>query len=175
MTGQVWGWESLLNTGSTRDCYRYRCDLDNVPVPCTLCSACEVSYSYDTVEEVRSGCGVSWVRVMWRHVPLSLHLLHLLLLLLQLVSLCEGDQRCLLEGGGSTDTFFVREDSRPGEEVGRLRVSGERSFFYHYLLISHYQISNINTHIAPWCLALHWLFGVCLMKCPLETKLNKTV
>ena len=35
------------------------------------------------------------------------------------------DQRCLLEGGGSTDTFFVREDSEVGEEVGRIRVNGE--------------------------------------------------
>ena len=52
--------------------------------------------------------------------------LHLLGLLLLLVSLSDGDQRCLLEGGGSTDTFFVREDSQPGEEVGRLRVTGER-------------------------------------------------
>ena len=54
------------------------------------------------------------------------HLHHLLgLLLLLLVPLYECDQRCLLEGGGSTDTFFVREDSQPGEEVGRLRVAGE--------------------------------------------------
>ena len=51
--------------------------------------------------------------------------LHLLGLLLLLVSLSDGDQRCLLEGGGSTDTFFVREDSRAGEEVGRLRVTGQ--------------------------------------------------
>ena len=52
--------------------------------------------------------------------------LHLVLgLLLLLLSLCECDQRCLLEGGGSTDTFFVREDSQPGEEVGRLRVTGQ--------------------------------------------------
>ena len=35
------------------------------------------------------------------------------------------DQRCLLEGGGSTDTFFVREDSEVGEEVGRVRLNGE--------------------------------------------------
>ena len=34
------------------------------------------------------------------------------------------DQRCLLEGGGSTDTFFVREDSEVGEEVGRIKVNG---------------------------------------------------
>ena len=55
------------------------------------------------------------------------HLHHLLpLLLLLLAAMCVCDQRCLLEGGGSTDTFFVREDSQPGEEVGRLRVTGER-------------------------------------------------
>ena len=54
-----------------------------------------------------------------------LHHLHHLLGLLLLASLSLGDQRCLLEGGGSTDTFFVREDSRAGEEVGRLRVTGQ--------------------------------------------------
>ena len=54
-----------------------------------------------------------------------LHHLHHLLGLLLLASLSLGDQRCLLEGGGSTDTFFVREDSQPGEEVGRLRVTGQ--------------------------------------------------
>jgi hypothetical protein len=26
----------------------------------------------------------------------------------------QGDRRCLLEGGGSTDTFFIREDSKAG-------------------------------------------------------------
>ena len=31
----------------------------------------------------------------------------------------------MLEGGGSTDTFFVREDSEVGEEVGRVRLNGE--------------------------------------------------
>ena len=35
------------------------------------------------------------------------------------------DQRCLLQEGGSTDTFFVREDSAVGEEVGRIRVNGK--------------------------------------------------
>ena len=30
-----------------------------------------------------------------------------------------------MEGGGSTDTFFVREDSEVGEEVGRVRLNGE--------------------------------------------------
>ena len=52
-----------------------------------------------------------------------------ILRLLSLLSLfcCSeaSDQRCLLEGGGSTDTFFVREDSEVGEEVGRIRVNGE--------------------------------------------------
>ena len=37
------------------------------------------------------------------------------------------DQRCLLDGGGSTDTFFVREDSPVGAEVGRIRVNGRYS------------------------------------------------
>ena len=52
-----------------------------------------------------------------------------LLRLVTVLSLMRGseasDQRCLLEAGGSTDTFFVREDSQVGEEVGRLRVNGE--------------------------------------------------
>ena len=65
---------------------------------------------------------VSRVREMWWRVSPP----HLLLLLLLLVWESESDQRCLLEGGGSTDTFFVREDSRQGEEVGRLRVTGEK-------------------------------------------------
>ena len=70
---------------------------------------------------------VSRVREMWWRVsPPHLHHHHLLLLLLLLVWESESDQRCLLEGGGSTDTFFVREDSRQGEEVGRLRVTGEK-------------------------------------------------
>ena len=46
------------------------------------------------------------------------------------------DQRCLLEGGGSTDTFFVREDSEVGEEVGRIRVNGE---FCHHPYQDHKQ------------------------------------
>ena len=53
----------------------------------------------------------------------------ILLRLVLVLSLMRGseasDQRCLLEAGGSTDTFFVREDSQVGEEVGRLRVNGE--------------------------------------------------
>ena len=44
--------------------------------------------------------------------------------LLILASVVSGDRRCLLEGGGSTDTFFVREDSRVGEEIGKIRVLG---------------------------------------------------
>ena len=53
-----------------------------------------------------------------------------LLSLLSLLGCSEAsDQRCLLEGGGSTDTFFVREDSGVGEEVGRIRVNGE--YCYH--------------------------------------------
>ena len=52
-----------------------------------------------------------------------------ILRLLSLLSLlgCSqaSDQRCLLEDGGSIDTFFVREDSGVGEEVGRIRVNGE--------------------------------------------------
>ena len=36
----------------------------------------------------------------------------------------QGDRRCLLEGGGSTDTFFTREDTRVGEEIGKIRVEG---------------------------------------------------
>ena len=45
--------------------------------------------------------------------------------ILSLLRQSEGsDQRCLLEGGGSTDTFFVREDSEVGEEVGRIKVNG---------------------------------------------------
>ena len=36
----------------------------------------------------------------------------------------QGDRRCLLEGGGSTDTFFIREDTRVGEEIGKIRVEG---------------------------------------------------
>ena len=47
--------------------------------------------------------------------------------LLLVASLVSGDRRCLLEGGGSTDTFFVREDSRVGEEIGRIRVVGKMS------------------------------------------------
>ena len=45
-------------------------------------------------------------------------------LLLLLAGRVSGDRRCLLEGGGSTDTLFVREDSRVGEEIGRIRVEG---------------------------------------------------
>ena len=50
--------------------------------------------------------------------------------LLLVASLVSGDRRCLLEGGGSTDTFFVREDSRVGEEIGRIRVVGKLSLTY---------------------------------------------
>ena len=52
--------------------------------------------------------------------------------LLLVASLVSGDRRCLLEGGGSTDTFFVREDSRVGEEIGRIRVVGKMSLAYSF-------------------------------------------
>ena len=47
-----------------------------------------------------------------------------LILLLLTDQSYSSDQRCLLDGGGSTDTFFVREDSEVGAEVGRIRVNG---------------------------------------------------
>ena len=33
--------------------------------------------------------------------------------------------RCLLEGGGSSDSFFVREDLKVGSVIGRLRIFGK--------------------------------------------------
>lgn len=58
-----------------------------------------------------------------------------LLSVLSLVGCSEAsDQRCLLEGGGSTDTFFVREDSEVGEEVGRIRVNGELVNCHHHMM-----------------------------------------
>ena len=49
-----------------------------------------------------------------------------LVILLTILQTCYcSDQRCLLDGGGSTDTFFVREDSKVGDEVGRIRVNGK--------------------------------------------------
>ena len=44
--------------------------------------------------------------------------------LITLLTMVQGDRRCLLEGGGSTDTFFIREDTRVGEEIGKIRVEG---------------------------------------------------
>ena len=52
-------------------------------------------------------------------------MLPVVFLLLVAQSCLASDQRCLLDGGGSTDTFFVREDSPVGAEVGRIRVNGE--------------------------------------------------
>ena len=51
--------------------------------------------------------------------------INLLLILFQLRRLYCSDQRCLLDEGGSTETFFVREDSQVGDEVGRLRINGQ--------------------------------------------------
>ena len=37
----------------------------------------------------------------------------------------QNDDRCFLEGGGSTDSFFVREDLEIDSVLGKLRVIGE--------------------------------------------------
>ena len=44
-------------------------------------------------------------------------------LLVLLLARAGTDQRCLLRSGGSTETFFVREDAGPGAVVGRLQVN----------------------------------------------------
>ena len=44
--------------------------------------------------------------------------------LITMLTMVSGDRRCLLEGGGSTDTFFIREDTKVGEEIGKIRVEG---------------------------------------------------
>ena len=73
-----------------------------------------------------------------------------LILLLLTDQSYSSDQRCLLDGGGSTDTFFVREDSEVGAEVGRIRVNGR----YHC-------INSINciiiTFYAGQSLWLTWI------------------
>ena len=55
------------------------------------------------------------------------------------------DQRCLLEGGGSTDTFFVREDSEVGEEVGRIRVNGELVNCHHHMMSHDHKTVTLRT------------------------------
>ncbi|XP_023347601.1 uncharacterized protein LOC111716388 [Eurytemora carolleeae] len=47
------------------------------------------------------------------------------LLLYVLETQAQTDTRCLLEGGGSTDSFFVREDLGVGSTLGKLRLKGE--------------------------------------------------
>lgn len=54
-------------------------------------------------------------------------LIEILFVIFLITSCWSSDQRCLLDGGGSTDTFFVREDSPVGAEVGRIRVNGRYS------------------------------------------------
>ena len=42
-----------------------------------------------------------------------------------LVMAQRGDDRCLLESGGSTQRFFVKEDLPVGSVLGKLSVKGE--------------------------------------------------
>ena len=54
--------------------------------------------------------------------------LMLVLLLLPMTGakgqLLQPDNRCFLEDGGSTLTFFIKEDLRVGEQIGRLNIQG---------------------------------------------------
>jgi hypothetical protein len=44
--------------------------------------------------------------------------------------------RCLLEGGGSTDSFFVREDLPVNSSLGKLRIIGTKTSLKNDIFIS---------------------------------------
>jgi hypothetical protein len=44
--------------------------------------------------------------------------------------------RCLLEGGGSTDSFFVREDLPVNSSLGKLRIIGTKTSLRNDIFIS---------------------------------------
>ena len=51
------------------------------------------------------------------------------------------DNRCFLEGGGSTLSFFVKESLPIGSIIGRLNIQGKLS-----LLFEHYTLGVIITN-----------------------------
>ena len=51
------------------------------------------------------------------------------------------DNRCFLEGGGSTLSFFVKESLPIGSIIGRLNIQGKLS-----LLFEHYKLGAIITN-----------------------------
>ena len=55
------------------------------------------------------------------------------------------DNRCFLEGGGSTLSFFVKESLPVGSIIGRLNVQGNRLF--HFTSLDWVEKGNIFAEI----------------------------
>ena len=55
---------------------------------------------------------------------MKMPLLFLLLLLMQLIT-AQQDNRCFLDGGGSTESFFIKESLKVGSLIGTLRILGK--------------------------------------------------
>lgn len=64
-----------------------------------------------------------------RRLGSVMRFIHFILIILPWISgiesqLLQSDNRCFLEDGGSTLTFFIKEDLAVGQQIGRLNVQG---------------------------------------------------